>query len=195
MNPQSVPLKDLTVYGFWSHNPSKYPKDRQWFSCFSNWYSSNFTLNVEPGHEEMDTDTGETLKFINVEQFMMYCKATRFGDIEIAHKIMNETNPKELKALGRKVKGYDDKIWSKFRYAIVLRGLNAKFGQNEDLMKYLLQTGTKLLAEASPYDNIWGIGLAPNDPKTQDPMKWNGLNLLGKGLVEVRNTKNSETSV
>ena len=42
--------------------------------------------------------------------------------------------------------------------------------------------------EASPHDNIWGIGLADSDPRCLDPAKWQGLNLLGKALVRVRET-------
>ena len=42
------------------------------------------------------------------------------------------------------------------------------------------------LAEASPYDGIWGIRLAASSPEAQDPMKWRGQNLLGFALMEVR---------
>ena len=50
----------------------------------------------------------------------------------------------------------------------------------------LLKTGDIILAEASPYDKIYGIGLKPNDPRVQDPTQWKGQNLLGKALMKVR---------
>ena len=40
--------------------------------------------------------------------------------------------------------------------------------------------------EASPYDTIWGIGLAAEDPRAKDPSQWRGQNLLGFALMEVR---------
>lgn len=47
-------------------------------------------------------------------------------------------------------------------------------------------TGDKILAEASPYDTIWGIGLEASHPDVTCPEKWKGKNLLGKNLMQVR---------
>lgn len=52
--------------------------------------------------------------------------------------------------------------------------------------------GNKILVEASPYDKIWGIGLAVTDPRAADQDKWQGQNLLGKALMRVRDTLRSE---
>ena len=95
-------------------------------------------------------------------------------------------SPKQIKALGRKVRGFDQKVWDKFKYAIVLNGNWCKFSQNRNLREFLLSTGDSVLAEASPYDNIWGIRLSANSLEAQDPMKWRGQNLLGFALMEVR---------
>ena len=43
-----------------------------------------------------------------------------------------------------------------------------------------------MLVEASPVDAIWGIGLAASDPLAVEPATWQGLNLLGFALMEVR---------
>lgn len=37
-----------------------------------------------------------------------------------------------------------------------------------------------------PVDRIWGIGLAQDDEKTNNPNLWRGLNLLGFALMRVR---------
>ena len=94
--------------------------------------------------------------------------------------------PKQIKALGRKVRRFDQKVWDKFKYAIVLNGNWCKFSQNRNLREFLLSTGDSVLAEASPYDNIWGIRLSANSLEAQDPMKWRGQNLLGFALMEIR---------
>jgi hypothetical protein len=42
------------------------------------------------------------------------------------------------------------------------------------------------LVEASPIDNIWGVGLAADDPRILDEKNWTGRNLLGKSIMDVR---------
>jgi predicted NAD-dependent protein-ADP-ribosyltransferase YbiA (DUF1768 family) len=54
------------------------------------------------------------------------------------------------------------------------------------LRDFLLATGRKVLVEASPYDRIWGIGMAATNPDMARPLAWRGLNLLGFALMEVR---------
>ena len=68
----------------------------------------------------------------------------------------------------------------------MLAGNRAKFTQNEELKTQLLATAGTTLVEASPYDKIWGIGLAATDPRAEDPTQWKGLNLLGKILTQLR---------
>lgn len=36
------------------------------------------------------------------------------------------------------------------------------------------------------FDAVWGIGLAADDPRAQDPEQWPGRNLLGFALMRVR---------
>jgi ribA/ribD-fused uncharacterized protein len=61
-----------------------------------------------------------------------------------------------------------------------------KYSQNPDLLKILLETKETTLVEVSPFDKIWGIGLCAEDPRTQDETQWQGQNLLGKVLTELR---------
>jgi len=44
---------------------------------------------------------------------------------------------------------------------------------------FLLSTGDKILVEASPKDNVWGIGLDEESPDAANPKRWPGTNLLG----------------
>lgn len=138
---------------------------------FSNWYISDFEVKGVP--------------FNSVEQFM-FCKAKLFGDEAIATKILAASHPRDQKALGRRVQGYDDRVWSQRRPRIVAHGCYAKFSQNAQLRESLMATGNTLLVEASPYDRIWAVGLAENDPRVLDPRQWKGQNLLGLALQEVR---------
>jgi ribA/ribD-fused uncharacterized protein len=131
-----------------------------------------------------DPDSGKT--FVCNEQFMMYSKALLFGDVERAEAILATDDTKNHKAIGRRVSNYDDTKWEAFGVKAVLRANKMKFMQHVKLGDRLLDTKTKTLAEASPIDEKWGIGLAPNDPKADDDSNWTGRNLQGQCLMNVR---------
>jgi ribA/ribD-fused uncharacterized protein len=95
--------------------------------------------------------------------------------------------------MGARVTGFDSETWDARKVAIVTAGNLAKFEQNAGLRRRLLDTGDAILAEANPKDFIWGIGLAIDDPTAQDPANWQGQNLLGKVLMQVRQTLASPT--
>jgi ribA/ribD-fused uncharacterized protein len=139
---------------------------------YSNWNKRRFTV--------------KNVTFDNGEQYMMYCKAVFFGDWDTAVLILAEPDPAKVKALGRKVKGYDDAQWAANRLRFVRRGLLEKARQNPAVRVQLLATGDKILAEASPWDLIWGIGLRETDPLALDPKNWRGQNLLGEAWMWVR---------
>lgn len=138
----------------------------------SNWHKSRFCV-------------GGT-QYTSMEQYMMEQKATLFGDYETRAEILNEHDPAKIKKLGRKVKNYDERIWSGMRQPLVSFGLLEKFRQNAVLLHMLLDTGETILVECAVHDSIWGIGLSMQDPNRLDMTKWRGKNLLGYSLMAVR---------
>lgn len=133
-------------------------------------------------------------QFLTRETFMMFCKAVLFIDgqtddikqqnLIVAEAILKEQNPRKIKSLGRKVAGFNQKIWDQYKYKIVVNGNYLQFNQIDSMKKLLVDTDNRQIAEASPYDKIWGIGLNPT--QAQSGVKWCGKNLLGKALMEVR---------
>ena len=71
---------------------------------------------------------------------MMHKKALMFNDLESAEKILNSKNPKEMKALGRKVKNFDNSVWDKKKFDVITNANYLKFTRNpsfkEELMRY-----------------------------------------------------------
>ncbi len=155
---------------FWGHQPSKDGSIIK--TCMSQWWPVNF--------EE------EGIVYKTAEHYMMAGKARLFGDKEILEKIISKTSPKDVKDLGRQIKNFDAKAWDEEKYQIVKQGNYLKFSQNENLKHFLLQTGSKVLVEASPVDPVWGIGLTEDNLAAKDPGQWKGENLLGFALMEVR---------
>lgn len=120
------------------------------------------------------------------EQFMMAKKALLFNDQATLAKIMATDSAKEQQALGREVKNFNAKRWDENKYGIVWFANYLKFTQNRDLAERLLATENRILAEASPYDLVWGIGFEAEDEQALNIDNWKGQNLLGKVLMSVR---------
>jgi ribA/ribD-fused uncharacterized protein len=119
---------------------------------------------------------------------MMASKARLFGDANALERILAAPHPKQAKDLGRSVTNFDEAVWLANRFDFVVAGNQAKFSQHPDLAAFLLGTGQRILVEASPVDRIWGIGLAEDSPDAAHPDKWQGLNLLGFALMQVRHS-------
>ena len=152
---------------FWGHTEhgSKVTK-----ACLSNFYPCEFEFNDK--------------MFNFSEQCFMYQKALLFNDYEIAGQILKETDVRKIKALGRKVKDFDNELWDKHKEDFMYNACYAKFSQNDELKDFLLNTGNREIVEASPVDSIWGIGFS-SDNAMENINKW-GQNLLGKTLMKVR---------
>ena len=58
--------------------------------------------------------------------------------------------------------------------------------QHPEMKHHLWCTGGKLLAESSPFDEVWGSAPRADDPDAHDPHLWRGKNLLGRALSTVR---------
>lgn len=147
----------------------------------SNWYLSEFTV--------------DGIKFSSMEQYMMYEKALLFQDQEAAEKILQTDNVADIKALGRSVQHFDDKIWIKVREEIVYKGVREKFRQNPELAEKLERTGEEIIAECAVKDRIWGIGLSMEDENRLCIDKWRGQNLLGRILMRVREDIRNQNKV
>lgn len=81
---------------------------------------------------------------------MMHAKALLFDSDELASQILHVPTPREAKALGRLVEGYDDVIWRHNSLFIVADGCELKFRQAQYCREVLMETGDKKLAEAAP---------------------------------------------
>ena len=143
-----------------------------WQGPFSQWHRANFTI--------------DGVTYNCAEQYMMHQKALTFGDTETAELIMKTESPRDQKDLGRQVKNFNVDKWSKVNLKIVYKGNLAKFTQNEELKNELLSTGNRLLVEASPYDQIWGIGMGVEQEGNDNPINWKGQNLLGWAITLVK---------
>ncbi|CAM5573524.1 NADAR family protein [Streptomyces fumanus] len=155
---------------FWGHRPR--PDGRIGAGCLSQWWPSPFTV--------------AGVEYATAEHWMMAAKARLFGDAEAERRVLAAGHPAEAKRAGRLVRGFDEAIWARERFGIVVEGSVHKFAADGALREFLLGTGDRVLVEASPVDPVWGIGLAADDEAAADPERWQGANLLGFALMAAR---------
>ena len=124
------------------------------------------------------------VRYVCNEQYMMAHKAKLMGDQRTYDKIMQETKPILIKKLGRQIQPWNQDKWNQFKYDIVLDATRYKVQQHTHIHKMLLETWTHDIAEAAPYDLIWGIGLSIK--KAKAGAQWRGQNLLGEAWMQVR---------
>lgn len=155
---------------FWGHRARA--DGRVGPSCLSQWWPSPFTV--------------DGVTYGTAEHWMMAAKARLFGDAEAERRVLAAEHPSLAKKAGRMVRGFDERTWERERFAIVVEGGVHKFTAHADPREFLLNTGERVLVEASPVDRVWGIGLTADDEAATDPQRWRGPNLLGFALMEVR---------
>lgn len=161
--------ENLDFIFFWGHTENKNHITK---ACLSQWYESDFTIN--------------DIIYFTAEHYMMAEKAKLFNNIEIHDEILITKKQGKVKELGRQITNFKQEVWDAYKYQIVVEGNFHKFKQNEKLKTFLLNTKNQILVEASPVDNIWGIGLSAENQDAKNPYLWKGENLLGFALMEVR---------
>lgn len=160
---------------------------------FSNFFPSSFyfelPISLLFGREPPDRPRGfrSPVAVQWSEQAIMLCKAAMFRDFRSYTAIIAASSPIEAKRLGRAVRNFDEKRWSGLVCQVAKEVLSQKFAKVEGFAERLRATGTKVLAEASETDTIWGIGMRIDDTGCRTPSKWRGANVLGWSLMEVRN--------
>lgn len=155
---------------FWGHQPERDGAAGK--GALSQWFEAPFAV--------------DGVRYRTAEHWMMAEKARLFGDLEAEREAIDAANPALAKAAGRTVRDFDDAVWVRERFEIVVRGSEHKFAAHPDLREYLVRTGSRVLVEASPRDRIWGIGMGTRNENAENPAAWRGLNLLGFALMEAR---------
>lgn len=198
-------------YGFMSNfyiNTFSAPNPAAWL--FEDYETAATALSS--GNAHVEGKGPDSLEFRHSEQYYMYCKAIYFGDEDAARQILKAVTATECKAVGRSVRGYNDKAWEKhdLKVRVMEEALWWKFGGGEltalldssrgssevntkdvqnktmnHLGRKLLATGDRQLVEAAGRDKYWGIGYSIKQGPNLYEQTW-GRNQLGKSLMAVR---------
>ena len=111
--------------------------------------------------------------------------ALKSKDFNTADKIITTTSPREIKLLGKHIKGFNVHSWNKNKGEVMLDILRCKFSQNADLKQDLINTGDKKLVE-SGRSAYYAAELSLMDKNILDSAKYTGKNKLGEFLQTIR---------
>jgi hypothetical protein len=174
------------VFEFYSHKNEKAGDS----ACFSNFFiQAPYEFIIPLDFCAMDlTEEQRSVECTFSEKAIMVCKAASMGDKDSFLAIAKSAEPKSCKALGRKVQNWNQAVWDKIVCSVAYHVVYQKFAKNDEIQKHLLATGNALMVEATVNDSNWGIGIDMGMPDVTIPSKWNGYNILGWALTEVRKT-------
>ncbi|KAI0538032.1 hypothetical protein GGR58DRAFT_513404 [Xylaria digitata] len=96
--------------------------------------------------------TDKSKIYPTAEHYMMHHKALLFGDAEIAATILEATSPRDVRNLGRAVRGFDQGVWERERERIVTEGNWCKFSLP------VLEDAPGRKAEEEPWLRTWKLG-------------------------------------
>lgn len=128
------------------------------------------------------TFTMEQLSFSCAEQAFQFFKAKTCKREDKMNKIMDMSNPKDIKTTGDDIPSRA--VWEQHKEAFMRAIVFNKFNQNGDIRRKLIDTGDIQLYECTR-NRWWGSGLRFDSPEWQTgPCP--GLNKLGLILMDVR---------
>lgn len=133
------------------------------YQYLSNFYPSKITIDGKV--------------YFHVEGYYQSCKHVGIHD-NLAESIRKQNNPLACKNLACSVplsKSRSEEWHSTIKLEVMKRGILEKFKSDTVLREKLLATNDLELVEHAPWDNYWGDGPSGD-----------GVNMLGKILVEVR---------
>ena len=169
---ESAVIKDSLTMGNQKYDAVFFHKPEEPNGFLSNWYASPFDI--------------EGIHFTSTEQYIMYKKCVTFGDSDSAKAVLATSNTALQQDIGRHATGYIGGVWAGMRQMVAFEGLMAKFIQNEELKKMLLDTGDAILVECAGSDKIWACGIRLDDNRRFNASNWDGSNILGFTLMRVR---------
>ena len=127
----------------------------------------------------------EGIIYANLKQAYMYHKSFENNDVAAAHAIWYTVNPRDIKARGSSIKVIDHDKWDNMKAGLMVNLVRAKFTQNDNLKKMLMDTKEKQLGETSR-DPFLSIGSPLTRNYVLDTSEWTGANHLGLALHTVK---------
>jgi hypothetical protein len=166
------------------HNITAIDFDLEELSCKKNAQYTTFSgrYSVLSNLHPCQIMDGEQ-KFNSNEQYFQFRKCQEAGRDDIAAQVLLCSQPEDAMAVGKQVRMPND--WTNGTGKNIMKeGLRAKFSDPK-LRKKLVGTGKLAIVEGTRH-TLWGVGLPFTSPHLLNQHAWQGDNLMGQLLQEVR---------
>ena len=130
----------------------------------------------------------EGIEFNSSEQFIQTKKAEFFEDDIARDRILAAEDAQDCKEVAHDINNFNKRKWITVAERLCEPGIQQKFLQNRNLLVTLLDTNNKTLVKAS-FDDIWRTGIHISSRDALIRSKWQGIGLLGKILMRVRDNQ------
>ena len=138
-------------------------------SPLSTWYPAPFIVK------------GQT--YICRQQYIKHQEALLYADQETAEKILQTTDPDEI--VRTEIEGDGKEKWYWHERGFLFEAAAHQFSCNSDLNQLLLDTGDLYLGHAA-LSRLLGIGVEFESVRALNTKRWNGSNLCGRVLMQIR---------
>ena len=131
-----------------------------------------------------DTFTGK--HYPTAEHYYQARKSEFFGDKSLSDRIRRAPSAFLAKRMGQRIPGFNKQIWREQAKDIMKDVVRTKFEQYPHLRHYLLHFTNASIAECTRRDQFFGNGVDINDENCFNPSRWNGRNVMGEILQELK---------
>lgn len=129
----------------------------------------------------------QDIRYHSVVQYIMKQKASLFLDEKNEIQILESQDSRQAYELGKKVSNFNKDTWRNMYFGNHLKfAFQQKFDQDDDLRNHLFSTVGTTIALSCQSDNYYGIGLSRNAKEATNRNTWNGKNILGELLTDIR---------
>ena len=126
--------------------------------------------------------------FDSAEHAYLWRKAKSLGCDATADKIQSAKHAGEAKKIAiNELKSDDNTKWMEISLDVMAEIQETKADQCEPFRRALLESGTKVLAEATN-DSFWATGMSPYLTTNTKEEFWSGQNMLGEVQMNLRKT-------
>jgi predicted NAD-dependent protein-ADP-ribosyltransferase YbiA (DUF1768 family) len=142
---------------------------------------SGFLSPFWPVEFTMDSDTGESIRYLTASQAWEYARAKEAGNENLMKTILQTRSTRTMRFITKKLI-----VQPKNPKEVWLNIFRAVYEQHPELRDKLLATGTDALVFADMREGPSGTGFGERSKETLDASKWTGENAVGFALETLR---------
>lgn len=130
--------------------------------------------------------TIDGVKYCCGVQFLEAQKAKVFQNDDVYEEIMNARNESEVLKCSNKLTNYDEVVWKQHFEEYAMMVLQSRVSSDSQFREYIKNIKEDIIVYSNKDDLISGNGLTMFDTNANNPLYWDGSNLWGFCVMQMR---------